>query len=613
MFAELLVSQLASTAFQLFRDHLKIRYINRESPLRVDERGVQEAVRHHLTGVERWADELAYSDLEKPRRLLPSFVELDLNVEPVRLRGRRAPDRTYRISSLVPPKTNCVLLGDPGAGKTTSLKKIAADLLARLSQWSEGDQPFVPILIRLRDVPRDERLVDSLLAACGLRLDLGDVDRQRKRQEAVEVLCRFLNDLGACVLLDGLDEVYASSIDDVVHDIRQLLLAADKFRLIITCRSGAYTYSLPNCDVLEISPLSTEQVREFTTKWLGEKQARKFVKQIQHTPYAGSELRPLTLAQLCAIFQRRGRVPEKPKSVYRMIVRLYIEDWDAQRSVRRVSRYAGFELDRKEEFLEALAFSLTVSGIRGSFLHSELQEVYLSVCTSFDLPVRDASRVAREIESHTGLIVEVGRDEYDFTHKSLQEFLAAQFLVRLARLPARTVLKTIPNELAIAIAISSRPSEYFSSTVSAILPPGRIDDEDLGMYEFTHSFLSRVLLEGAEFSPTLEFAAALLALLAHAYCNRPAAFDERQRLEFNQLVEQMLSDRRVREALVAISSVASFRLNQEEMLVVELDYFFIEKRDPDAGRLTKLLGRPPELVLPPEPFALAGIRIIQRR
>lgn len=88
------------------------------------------------------------------------------------------------------------------------------------------------------------------------------------------------------------------------------------------------------------------------------------------------------------------------------MLRLCIQDWDEQRGFTRTSRYAGFKTDEKIEFLSALAYSMNRDA-KLSFTDSYLEKFYRSVASRFELPENQASEVADEIESHSGLIVRV--------------------------------------------------------------------------------------------------------------------------------------------------------------------------------------------------------------
>ena len=123
---------------------------------------------------------------------------------------------------------------------------------------------------------------------------------------------------------------------------------------------------------------------------------------------------------------------------------------------------SNFEVDRKSEFLANLAYVLTMSVNGSRYTKSDLVSAYGKMHDNFGLPGKEAAKVANELESHTGLFVQSGYDAFEFSHKSLQEYLTAEFIVRLPSIPEpqRTLLR-LPNELAIATAISSQPSLYF--------------------------------------------------------------------------------------------------------------------------------------------------------
>jgi hypothetical protein len=134
-------------------------------------------------------------------------------------------------------------------------------------------------------------------------------------------------------------------------------------------------------------------------------------------------------------------------------------------------------------------------------------KAYERIHDNFGLPRGEAAKVANELESHTGLFVQGGYETFEFSHKSLQEYLAAEFIVRLPSVPAKgRMLLGLPNELAIATAISSRPSQYFAHLVlerfEALEPS----------FAFIRTFVTRLLLESPDFERSPIVGAALVAL-----------------------------------------------------------------------------------------------------
>ena len=113
----------------------------------------------------------------------------------------------------------------------------------------------------------------------------------------------------------------------------------------------------------------------------------------------------------------------------------------------------------------------------------------------------------KKIESHNGLIMQTGYDKFEFAHKSIQEYLTAEYLVKLPTiLESRRDIIRLPNEMAIATAISSKPSEYFVELVI-----NRIATLKLGV-TFIKSFVSRLILEKIDFNKQSKVRQAALLL-----------------------------------------------------------------------------------------------------
>jgi predicted NACHT family NTPase len=90
------------------------------------------------------------------------------------------------------------------------------------------------------------------------------------------------------------------------------------------------------------------------------------------------------------------------------------------------SKYAHFEADRKYEFLCHLAYRIKAT----VFSSLELLSVFEDIREEYGFASREAVRVIGEIESHNGLLIQSGFDQFEFAHKSFQEFLTAEYLVK---------------------------------------------------------------------------------------------------------------------------------------------------------------------------------------
>lgn len=462
----------------------------------------------HLKDLRKWSSTISFADLRAKRRLTDVYLELDTYVTPVRqhLDPIEKTQAVPILAALQNSDTHVVVLGQPGAGKTTTVQKICADFFAKDKLLLNYN---FPIVVRLREAKRSEHLGPVFLALAttlGLEITIPDAQSDGLPSELMSdsiesAVCRMLDGLRVAVILDGFDEIPdPADKSAALQDVRRLSRELTHSRLILTSRSGDFPYHIEGACTLEISPLSTEQIEGFSRRWLRDSaNAGEFVRQVLSSPFADTAMRPLTLAHLCAIYERVGSVPDKPKTVYRKVIGLLLEDWDAQRSVRRATAYSKFEADRKFELLCHLAYVLTCEYRASVFSADALTTAYQQICGKYRLPLNQAEEVARELESHTGLFLESGFQSYEFAHKSLQEYLAAEYMVRLPSLSAaEAYLSLIPAELALAVAISSDPTQYFSTVVLRWFPTFSPSSE------YARSFASRMQLEKIDLEPTAE-------------------------------------------------------------------------------------------------------------
>lgn len=513
-----------------------------KATLRASNDDVEAALGHHLKGVEHWSSEISFADLRNPKITADVFVPLNVYLHPRRrhiaaseareavsledlLDDTLKPDLPSLQPSVNPvaPK-HLIILGQPGAGKTTSIKHLCHRILHE-TEFLDG-KINLPLLVRLRDVnPRakgseapekifeEDFLLSFLQQAVGLRITFpedmaGDEQKSARRTLRDRILIDFLDSLKALIMFDGFDEIVAKSRKDaVISQLKMLALQLEQSRIVVTSRTGEFNYHLDNMAQFELTPLSDSQVTTFVNRWLGPDDGEKLIAQIEKSPYNDTAIRPLTIAHLCAIYEKAGRIPDKPKTVYRKIINLLLEEWDEQRSVKRESAYANFEIDRKGEFLANLAFTLTMAFKRSAYSKEDLVKVYERIHENFGLPRGEAAKVANELESHTGLFVQGGYETFEFSHKSLQEYLTAEFIVKLPTIPTNSrVLLLLPNELAIATAISSQPSQYFTHLVMQ-----RFDDME-PTFPFIRTFVTRLLLESPDFETSPGVGVALIAL-----------------------------------------------------------------------------------------------------
>jgi predicted NACHT family NTPase len=334
-----------------------------------------------------------------------------------------------------------MLLGKPGAGKTTFLQWVAIKC-----DLGEFQLDRVPIFIRLKDFAEDTRRDDSkfkLLNYISQEFsDCGIADKS--------VIEMILTKGKALILLDGLDEV-SEEDDEVVKQIRQFVNKYFKNQFIITCRIAAQKYRFQAFTDVEVADFNDEQVAAFAKKWflavaknnLEKKEAiaTQFLEKLnspENKKIRELALTPILLNLACFVFQAEGEFPQKRFILYKQGLDILLNKWDEERGIQRDEVYRNLSLEHKIELLTQIAAN-TFTNNRYFFEQEEVERYiadYISTLpnaqTNRAILQRDSKRVLKSIEAQHGLLVERMREIYSFSHLTFQEYFTAKWFVENA-------------------------------------------------------------------------------------------------------------------------------------------------------------------------------------
>jgi formylglycine-generating enzyme required for sulfatase activity len=359
-----------------------------------------------------------------------------------------------------------VIIGDPGSGKTTFLRRIAhalAGTLLEINPEGAGRLGFpgsvpLPVLLRLSDLEAFVRREKALGA------DLADVD------EPAEQLVRFLalsatenawglgtafykEKLGAdslLLLLDGLDEVPTEGGRKLVSDlVRGAARAYAGCQFIVTSRPKAYTEDVALSGFVEarVAPLEDHSISAFLRHWCealypdAPDRAKAHRAELDRALEGHPEIRrmarnPVMLTALAVVHWNEKRIPEQRADLYESII-----TWLAR---SREGQKGRLPADRCVVLLQeiALAMQLDPAGRQTEVPRSWAAE-QLATTPEFsearEIGLARAVQFLTEEELDSGIIVRRG-DHLRFWHLSFQEYLVGRALAARTEQDQRELL-----------------------------------------------------------------------------------------------------------------------------------------------------------------------------
>lgn len=332
---------------------------------------------------------------------------------------------------LPPPPRAWLILGNPGAGKTTALRHMA--LMAALGTPAPALPPHrTAILLPLSewaDLEARDRLTDLPTFLLSWL--------QERGVSGAHTILAHLDE--TALLLDGLDEVRSTSFRRYVLAEVQRLLERGLGCVLITTRP--YVLDPPRLHPL-LDTVETTQLRDPTVAEIdrfvhtfGAARARPASalraltdEIVRHPTLRALASTPLILAFLCVLDEITGRLPEHRVEIYHRLGELLVERWRIARRLageRNEPRLSRGDILR---VLGPLACWLLERGgapVPDDALLHTIARIELARNEAPDVATDRARRLLDILKADTALLQRSPDGRWSFLHLSLVEYFAA--------------------------------------------------------------------------------------------------------------------------------------------------------------------------------------------
>ncbi|RCJ20238.1 histidine kinase [Nostoc sp. ATCC 43529] len=324
-------------------------------------------------------------------------------------------------------KQYLMVLGGPGAGKSTFLRKMGLEAL----KGKEGKfkHTCIPVFIELKTFTNSDIDIEKIIAeefrVCGF-------------PSAKKFTGKALEEGKLLILLDGLDEVPTQNLNEAINKIQNFVDKYDQNRFIASCRTAAYRSSFRRFSDVAMADFDNDQIEQFIYNWfrskvdkqahtgqkcweLLQKPENSAAKELAHTP--------LLLTFLCLVYDESQNFPDNRSTIYKKALRILLEKWASEKRILRDEIYQGLHTELEEILLSEIAYTNFESDRLFFSQRDVVQQIKVFLASNLNAPQHlDGEAVLNAISVQQGILVERAEDVFSFSHLTLQEFLTAQYI-----------------------------------------------------------------------------------------------------------------------------------------------------------------------------------------
>src|ERR1035437_7893391 len=309
--------------------------------------------------------------------------------------------RPQPFESLIDPSREAVIFAGPGCGKTTLLHW----MYVHLAQGKD----YVPLLITLRWPGAVENL-----KALVEELERGRYLGNSKKTPVV-------------LLVDGYDEIKERD-RQVVSQALMLFSSLAIGSFYLTCRSHYNVYDL-KCPHLELAPFTRidaeKFIRAYSKAYGSELDSKALLKELEDHHLGEFSTHPLMLTLVCILKNGPSQdIPRRAIGLLRRAIDTLTFRWD---EAKRVHRTSSIPMDGEERVRCLMRIAFDMDSPQETW--EVVQRAALAHLSLIQMKHVNVRILLEEMARFYGLLVPVEEGYWQFTHRTVHDYLSARYWV----------------------------------------------------------------------------------------------------------------------------------------------------------------------------------------
>ncbi|MDZ8262971.1 NACHT domain-containing protein [Nostoc sp. ChiQUE01b] len=348
---------------------------------------------------------------------------------------RQSPTRKFQLEKcqkqngleVANQKQYLMVLGQPGAGKSTFLRRIGLEAIKGTREKYQHE--CIPVFLELKQFNNEnidlEKAISEELENCGF-------------PDAEASTNNLLEKGKLLILLDGLDEIPTAQLDAAITQIENFVDKHNQNRFIASCRTAAYQSRFKRFVDVVMADFDDTQIEQFITNWFQSEEDKRFFigqrcwKLLQQSEYAATKelaQTPLLLTLLCLVFDDSQTFPKNRASLYDDALDVLLKRWAAEKRIQREPIYQNLTIALEKMMLAEIAYKTFEADLLFFPQREIVQQIYDFLASNLNAPKHlDGEDILEAIQIQQGIFVERARDVISFSHLTFQEYLTAQHI-----------------------------------------------------------------------------------------------------------------------------------------------------------------------------------------